>query len=322
MRIKYFSLLMLFSIIFISCEDGFSPKGTYDERYSLNCIIRGDTSLHVATAYKSYDVPNIDPYENKNNSFIDGAFIRMWRGNDEVHIFRDSTMPRTDTSRFDTDIKYYYIKDFVPKEGDFLEIEALLPNGRRLKSSTTIPQQVKRNEEESDLEFLHESKDFLKTKWLVKNSDQVYLPKLYIDYLVNKDGVNVRYKKVVTWKKVQVGNDVKYIYPSPSRDYEIYYDMDVIKEAMEEISENDSVKTNYTIRSFVLELSIFDANLSTYYFTVGLSDNSFAAGLGEGDYSNIENGFGIFGSFYSQEFKILLSTGYVNSFGYRLYDWY
>ena len=35
---------------------------------------------------------------------------------------------------------------------------------------------------------------------------------------------------------------------------------------------------------------------------------SFAIGLDEGDYSNIENGFGIFGSFITQEFEISLSS--------------
>lgn len=80
---------------------------------------------------------------------------------------------------------------------------------------------------------------------------------------------------------------------------------------------NDSEKKKYTINSIFLELSVFDKNLSTYYFTVGLDDNSFAIGLDEGDYSNIENGFGIFGSFITQEFRISLSKNYVTSLGYN-----
>ncbi len=320
MRIKYFTALILISVIFISCEDNFSPKAPYDERYSLNCIIRGDTSLHVATLYKNYDVPNLDPYENKKDSFIDGAFIRMWRGNDEIYIFSDSTMQRTDTSRFNTDINYYYIKDFVPNEGDSLEIEVLLPNGRRLFSNTKIPQKVKRNEDASDMEVIQEIKDYLRTQWIIKNRDQVYLPRLLIDYLVNENGVNIRQKKIIPWKKLQGGNDIKYIYPAPSRDYLIDYEMNLIKESMIDISKNETEKSKYTIISLVLELSILDENLSTYYFTVGLEGNSFAAGLDEGDYTNIENGFGIFGSFYTQKFKIEVSKGYVNSFGYILYE--
>lgn len=320
MRIKYFVFVILISLIVISCDDNFSPKASYDERYSLNCIIRGDTSFHVATAFKSYDVPNIDPYENKKDLFIDGAFIRMWRGNDEIFIFRDSSMDRTDKSRYNTDNKYYYISDFVPNEGDILDIEALLPNGRRLRSSTIIPNGVERNKENSDLILTRRLADYLRTSWIIKNRDQVYLPKLLIDYFVNENGVDVRQKKIIPWKKLPDGNDSKYIYPVPSRDYLIDYGVDIIKEAMEDISKNVTEKSKYTIISLRLELSIFDENLSTYYFTVGLDDNSFAAGLDEGDYSNIENGFGIFGSFFTQNFKIDLDKGYVNSFGYILYE--
>ena len=320
MRIKYYTALILVGMIFISCDDSFSPKAPYDERYSLNCIIRGDTSFHVATLYKNYDVPNLDPYENKDDTFINGAFIRMWRGNDEIYVFKDSTMPRTDTSRFNTDINYYFIKDFVPQEGDSLEIEALLPNGRRLFSHTKIPQKVKRNEEASDMEIIQEIKDNLRTQWIIKNQDQVYLPRLIIDYFVEEDGINIRQKKVIPWKKLQDGININYIYPAPSRDYLIDYEMNLKDESMEDISKNELVKSKYTIISLELELSILDVNLSTYYFTVGLEGNSFAAGLGEGDYTNIENGFGIFGSFYTQQFKIKVSKGYANSFGYNLYE--
>lgn len=319
MRVKYFSFLLFISIIFISCDENFSPKAPYSERYSFNCIVRGDTSSHVATAYKSYDVPQIDSYENKKDSFIDGAFIRMWRGNHEVYVFRDSAMQRRDTSKLNTDIKYYYINNFVPTEGDFLEIEALLPNGRRLYSSTKIPRRVRRNDDDSDLLVTRKLKDYLRTKWIIKNRDHVYLPKLFIDYLESVNGVNVRKKKIIPWRKLQIGDKIKLIYPTPSTDFLIDFEMDIIREAMEDISKNDSVKSKYTVISLVLELSIFDENLSSYYFTVGFSDDSFAIGLDEGDYSNIKNGFGVFGSFYSQKFIIKVSKGFVNSFGYVLY---
>ena len=141
---KYYLVLILISIINISCDNNFSPKAPYDARYSLNCIIRGDTSFQVATAFKSYDVSGMNPYENTKDSFVDDAFIRIWRGNDEVFVFSDSTKQRTDTSRYNTDIKYYNINNFKPNEGDSLEIEALMPNGRRLRSFTKIPRRVLR----------------------------------------------------------------------------------------------------------------------------------------------------------------------------------
>ncbi len=314
MRIIFFTIIIL--TIFISCDESFSPKAPYEERYSLNCIIRGDSSFQVATAYKSYDVSNINPFENTEDSFIDGALIRLWRGSDELFIFGDSTMERTDTSRYKSDIKYYYVNDFIPNEGDILEIEALLPNGRRLSSNTLVPTEVLRNEDRSDTSVTLLSKGYLTTTWIIQNPDQVYLPKLLINYVEKENGLYTRKMKIIPWKKMKIDNATEYIYPLLSRDYSIEYDFDIISEAMEDISINDSEKKNYTITSMLLELSVFDKNLSTYYFTVGLEDNSFAIGLDEGDYSNIENGFGVFGSYITQEFEIFLSKDYVNSFGY------
>jgi len=315
MRKFIFTIIIL--TIFISCDESFSPKAPYEERYSLNCIISGDSSFQVATAYKSYDVSSINPFENTEDHFIDGALIRLWRGNDEIFIFGDSTMERTDTSRYKSDSKYYYVNDFIPNEGDILEIEALLPNGRRLSSNTLIPTEVLRNEDISDTIVTLSSKGYLNTTWIIKNPDQFYLPKLVINYIEKENGFNIRKIKIIPWEKVKIDNATEYIYPSLSSTYSIDYDIDIITEAMEDISKNDPEKKNYTIISMILELSVFDKNLSTYYFTVALEDNSFAIGLDEGDYSNIENGFGIFGSFITQEFPIFLSKNYVNSFGYH-----
>jgi hypothetical protein len=315
MRKYIFTIIIL--TIFISCDESFSPKASFEERYSLNCIIRGDSLFQVATVYKSYNVPNTEPLENTEDPFINGAFIRMWRGNDEIYIFSDSSKERTDTSRYKSDFKYYYIDDFTPNEGDILKIEAFLPNGRRLSSNTLVPTEVFRSESRSDTIVTRTSKGYLSTTWIIENPDQVYLPKLYIEYFENENGVHIRKIKIVPWKKVKIDNVTKYIYPSLSRDYSIDYEIDLITESMEDISKNDSEKKKYTINSIFLELSVYDKNLSTYYFTVGLDDNSFAIGLDEGDYSNIENGFGIFGSFITQEFRISLSKNYVTSFGYN-----
>lgn len=314
--IKFIFTIFILTI-FISCDESFSPNAPYEEKYSLNCIIRGDSLFQVATVYKSYDVQNIDPLENTEDPFINGAFLRMWRGNDEIYIFSDSSKERTDTSRYKSDFKYYYIDDFTPNEGDILKIEALLPNGRRLSSNTLVPTEVIRSESRSDTIVTRTSKGYLSTTWIIENPDQVYLPKLYIEYFKNENGVNIRKIKIVPWKNVKIDNITKYIYPSLSRDYSIDYEIDLIAESMEDISKNDSEKKKYTINSIFLELSVYDKNLSTYYFTVGLDDNSFAIGLDEGDYSNIENGFGIFGSFITQEFRISLSKNYVTSFGYN-----
>ena len=314
MRIIFFTIIIF--TIFISCDDSSSPKAPYEERYSLNCIIHGNSSFQVATAYKSYNVSNNNPFENTADHFIEGAHIRLWSGNDELSVFGDSTMERTDTSRYKSDFKYYYINDFISSEGDILEIEALLPNGRRLSSNTLLPTEVLRNESRSDTSVTLLSKGYLSTTWIIKNPDQVYLPKLFINYLERENGINIRKVKIIPWKKVKIDNATEYIYPSLSRDYSIDYDIDIISEAMEDISINDPEKKNYTITSMLLELSVFDKNLSTYYFTVGLEDNSLAIGLDEGDYSNIENGFGVFGSYITQEFEIFLSKDYVNSFGY------
>ena len=70
----------------------------------------------------------------------------------------------------------------------------------------------------------------------------------------------------------------------------------------------------------MLELYVFDRNLSGYYASVGKIGDSFSIRLDEIDFSNVEGGFGVFGSYISQKLAIAFDEEYINSFGYILHS--
>src|SRR3989339_1696422 len=126
---KYLPIILLF-IIFVSCEENFEPFGNLNNKYALNCIIRGDTTFQVATLTRTYGNDNYNPYSNTVDPNVKGALIRVWNG-DSVVIFRDTTFNRQDDSKYQTSYNAYYTNKFQ-LVGNKLEIEAILPNGMRL----------------------------------------------------------------------------------------------------------------------------------------------------------------------------------------------
>lgn len=317
MRPILYILLFVSFIALVSCEEEvFNPKGEYDERYSLNCIIRSDTNLQVLTTFISYDVPGLDPYQNIKYPFIENAFIRMWQG-DDVYVFKDSIEERIDTSRYKSPKRYYYLDNFIAKEKAVLEIEALLPNGRRLKAITRIPEETKKDFNSSDKQIPVERKDNMTLAWNSPDPEAVFLPMVELFYKQNINGQWFRKKKEIPLEYVVSNGDETAVYPTPSRDFNLHIPISVIDRIMNEISEGDDKKSNYEIYTIITTLYTFDKNLSGYFSSVAKIDDSFSVSLDEMDFSNIDGGFGIFGAYYTSRMVTFIDKEYVATFGYR-----
>ena len=71
--------ILLFTFIVIihfSCEENFSPIGDFEEKYTLNCIIRGDNRFQTATLTKTYFGDGKDAYSNTEDPAVKDAIIK------------------------------------------------------------------------------------------------------------------------------------------------------------------------------------------------------------------------------------------------------
>ncbi len=308
-------LLILIIVLFYglqSCEDNFSPYGNYEKQYSLNCIIRGDTSLQITTLFKSIPPSENISQHNINDYFIKDAFIRLWSGNDEIYYLRDTVVTDSDSSEIN---KYYYTNILEPKNNSELEIDALLPDGNRLKSKTTIPNKVKIDNERTTEIISLDVGSKISFAWISDNVTQVYIPTLSLYYKV-KSGERTKLKILeIPWKYELENEKEVGINRPPSKDQYIEYSMKNIVRALEQISENVN-KENITILSVILELKILDENLSAYYLSSGRLFDNYSVRLDMKDFSNITGGYGVFGSFIVQQKAILFSDEYLLTFGY------
>ncbi|MCB0743623.1 MAG: hypothetical protein KDC67_06950, partial [Ignavibacteriae bacterium] len=136
-------------------------------------------------------------------------------------------------------------------------------------------------------------------------------------YFKNENGKQVRYEKEVPRTYVLENNVYVPYYPVPSYLQRINVEMIAFDRAMAEISEGDPDKKNYTILTFILEILVYDKNLTAYYASRSELGESFAITTNESDYTNISGGRGIFGSFIKQRFAVRFTHEYIKSFGYE-----
>jgi hypothetical protein len=307
-------ILFLFLLIglFISCEENFEPFGELKEKYVLNCIIKGDTTFQIASVTRTYANENYNPYSNEEDPNIRGALIRIWNG-DSVATFRDTTLARIGGSQYKTPYNLYYTQNFKLVSNE-LEIEAILPNGARLTSKTSLPNAVK---------FIYldkvvppKSKSYLEFAWEAGTADNAYLTQVSIYYYKADDpNKTTQIAYVPAFYITQDGRSFP-ISAKPNNSNKLVLDVGTISKTMELISEGDPNKQNYVILGPFLEVVSFGKSLSTYFNSITRTNDAYTVNLNEIDYTNVGNGLGIFGVYMRNYHSFDFTHAFIKSFGY------
>jgi hypothetical protein len=309
---------MMFSIpVFISCDADFSPYSEFQEKYSLTCILRSDTTFQTAILSHNYLADQPDPNSYTNDPSIVGADVRVWY-NDSVYVLSDSSETRTDSSRYKEPFRYYYNNHFIINPNEEIEIEVLLPNGRRLYSFSVTPKDIIFSDG-SDVIIPPVNSDFVNFIWLASEQGAYFSPKFEIKYLQVVNGIQVLKTIEVPIKYVTRNGNLTPLYPEASNRTNIVYSMESIALTLEKIAEGDPDKQNYSVfQTPLFKLLAFDAALSRYTSSTSQSLDDLTVTLNTADYTNINGGFGIFGSYIKKNYSsIKFQQNFIESFGYN-----
>lgn len=311
--IRVFSSIILLSCLILSCKEDFAPEAKYRERNVLNCIIRPDTGFQAVTLFRTYRTDG-NPNQFTGYPFIDNADVKMWSDN-QAYQFYDTTLERQNTERYKEPVKIYYNSNLKPIGGKYVEVEALLPNGLLLRAETLVPDIAKISFEGSDTEISPNNKDKVKFVW----ADQqrvTYDPRFLI--VVASKRTHEIYTTEIPIKYAVRNSVEEAVYPSITYQKSVVYESNVVRKAFQKISKDDSVKSNYTIMDAYLELMVLDKYLSTYYSSIENFLDEFTIKVDLPDYTNIDGGFGIFGSYNLTKYKIGIDENFIKSFGYTV----
>jgi hypothetical protein len=327
MKNIFIILFIMSNIILItSCNDQVEPKTEINETYALTCIIRGDTSLQVATITSSYNVDGFNPLTNTTSPFIKGAKIILtdhYTG--KTYQFSDTTVTGQSGINYNTPINIYSLHGYKPDANGQISIEAQLPNGRVLKSNSVT---YFVSEDFIDINsYLFPIPSIVNGSALVfkwdrlsmrnKIKDVYFAPELVIKYFKIENGNQIPYEKKIPYDYTHgLTEDYPKYTPLLKDLSQFSFDSLVVGRSMEEISSGDPQKENYIIDQAVFRLFILDKELATYYITQKTFNEDFSVRVVQPNYSNIDGGLGIFGTLNSAQVEIYISHSYIKSFGY------
>jgi len=313
MKLKFLIIIAVLALTY-ACEEDLNPNAEFLERNILTSVLRSDSSLQVITLSRSYEIDGIDPMTNNEDHYIKGADVKVWY-KDQVYQFIEDTLGRIDKSRYTFPVRIYYNDNMIITENSEVEIEALLSQGFLLRSSTTVPNLSKVNFPNST-KIIHPdslTNSLIQFRWSGVE-DTYYHPVFVIRYYDKTLGNSVLLEKVVPLS--YKSNNTKEL-SRPTNTTAVSYSLSDFVRAMNEIvSEGTGLKDNYSIIRGELKLMVYDRNLSAYYSSVGTFLDGFTIKVDQPDFSNIEGGFGIFGSYAVKRYSVIIDRDYLLTLGF------
>lgn len=314
--------LFLISFVSLSCKENISPKGEFVEKYVLYSLINYDTTFQTAYLTRSYEVNGFDPMENKIDPAMEGAVIMLTVNDKDVYYFKEGVAMRTDTSRYQTPVKYYFIENYKPVSLDKIVISATLNNGIELKSTIQVPP-ISYIGFDVITVYSPDGYKNLEISWHNSNpksakASNIYYAPLFEIIYSKADKPNERIRIKVPLYFIQQKLTWMPIYPSVIASETIHYLRDSIIRILNSISEGDPQKENYIIHCCEFSLLIMDENLAILVAAENTFKEEFSMRLDVPDYSNIKNGLGVFGAFGRRMKYMRIAPLYIKSLGYQI----
>jgi hypothetical protein len=294
---KILPFSLFFFIIQLSCDNSIEYMGEFSQRYSLNCVLRSDKNVQYATINRSYP-----PGSASTNTNVRDAVVSLILP-DTTLLFRDSILSAEVSGNVSS---FYYLKNFSITKNTDVKIQAVLPDNTILTAEARSAGYTKVLMESPDL-VLPGSEDesaFFMWRILGEKDSIIQIPALYIRYIISGADTAVRYKKI-NGIYFQSGS----IFRVPNS---------ALSLGMNRISEGISDKSSITIIDGFFELKLCDYMMGMYAAAAETFDDEFSIRISGSNFSNINGGFGIFGTYMSQGFDIPFLPDYVASFGYKL----
>ena len=283
------------------CNEAFEPKGPYQPGLVVYSIVSNRSDSLFVRVYSTYNPAGHNPLENAVDTDIKGARVEVV-SDSASYVLTGVVIPRTDPSRYNTNINGYLAQPFRYRNGLRYSM-SIVSTGGNATATVTLPGAG-----------LVEATNglILKTpeKYTEDISARVRLSPVTQGYLMR---IYVEFDAVVSSKKVHVRTEVPkairsstesgfvYDYPLLTRRvtnqylvYEVvYFSLDAYKAfLLDQVAMYGEIK----MTSATYIMTQVESNLYKYYNLSNGFLDEFSIRTDLPDYSNISGGYGVFGA--------------------------
>ncbi len=315
-----FFLLAVSSVlaILLACDTEFNPKGEFLDRVVVWGTLSTQRSEHVVRISTTYDPPGFNPLEYTQSNEISGAVVTI-EVNATTTVLRDTTVPRDETNRYQDSIRAYVYAPGTISRGAVYTLTAAVP-GYGTVTATTTPPGSGMIEIDSNNRLILTNPDVNRRDAFIfatpANNAEGHAVRVFLEYEVVtlSPGVFMKEEVPVTTSNYQDCLTYDRAYPSIRRRQNIGREPWVMPYTSYRRTILKILKAYeghvVSFRRAILTLTQADKHLYRYYSLVGGFRDEFSIRVDEPNYTNIQGGLGVFGSFTTDSLFVNLPADF------------
>lgn len=286
MRITSFVIAFLF----LSCNPPLTPKGPFEQQLVVYSVLSTGTNLQYVRVYSNYDVSGYNPFENILDRPVIGARVVV-TGPRGSFIFRDTLLPRADTSRYKAPIAAY-VANFRPDADETFALEVIVGSGSSARSSVTIPSHAGPFTWEPGLFLLNDPETYkiYSTISVAGRAGQrtgAYTYQFLITFEVQTGSGWKADSVLVPASPLPLNNSFGYVGGYCNKTYYVSSLKSVL---------NTFAGNAITFKRFSFRVLQMDQNWCNYYNMVRRAEDTLTTRTDLPDFTNMTSGYGVFGS--------------------------
>jgi hypothetical protein len=295
--------ILFIVFLFFGCNSNFSPNGPYRQQLVVYALLDGSSATQLIRVYGTFSPNDYDPLQPSPNTEVQNASVSVYDGQ-LIYVFHDTTIIVNNGSTGNRSVHAYVNYSLQPVEKTTYTLTVAAQGFDTSKATITsislgdiLPGNVITLTKPG-------TETTIPIRIALGAKVRAFLPMIVFEYEVQNDGV-LRTREVPREVNLnELGEVTKKVYPKISfRDasstmvgvYEtISFNSDAYIATAKEIK-NENAGRTVKFKTVLLTLIQFDNDLYTYYSVANNFAGSATLRLDEPDYTNIGNGFGVFG---------------------------
>ena len=288
------------ALLFLSCNKPFDPKGPVEELTVVYSVISTDSDVQFVRVYSNYDVSGFNPFESSTDSPIAGAQVVI-TGPHGSYTFKDTLLPRPDTSRYKSRIAAY-VGRWRPEPGQTYTLTVNAAGIGPSSATVTTPKQSQPIYW-SAFDALDDPDNYKGSSSIgcytqFSKDTKAYTFQMAIEYLVQTSG-GWQTQTIEVPIFVSDSTFTFASYPSLFTPYIYaggYYNKNSYITTLHRIFSMTG-SANLVFSRIVFRFLQVDQNWYDYYNTVRKFQDPHSIRLDQPDFTNLSHGYGLFGAF-------------------------
>jgi hypothetical protein len=318
---NFLSFTVLIGLVISACNQPFDPRDSLDQKLVVFSVLSTDRSQQMVRVERNYMPVDYDALAYTADVSVGGANVTLSSGA-TTYLLRDTTFPRSDTSRYTSQLHGYVLSSFKPEYGKSYEVRVqsiqygsavgavLIPSKPFLSldaSSYTVLDYPTITPREANILF----------PVVCGGNAKAYIVRLFVDYDVLKDGewiaeraeipVRYKYSGLVDFNYVSYGT----LTPTPVNGRTVgVYKNDLYNRKLVELAYQTYFNTKIIFNRVVFQYLQVDPHLYDYYIVTHAYNDPHSTRLDEPSYSNVMQGEGVVGAYTLDSLVHVLPEGF------------